>query len=630
MNKKTILSKTVLFIFIILFITTFIKIFGEENTLIAVTTVTGALMFLENDLTLNAARNALVLIGFNVFLGIMSYLATSNMYLGVLINFAVMFIIGFTLCHNLKSPTYLPFSLQYIFMLSSPISLEKLPNRIGSLIFGALVIMGAQLIINRDKVSKAGDKLLTSICVNLNEKIRLLERKENTEVIDSRIKDEISKFRKVIYDKREREFYLPEESRIKLDILVALSRINLILNEVKNSEKIDILEKKVIPLIENIKVCLEDKKNLENLDSLFNEIIIEEEITDYISLKIINIIELIEDDLYSLIKLEKKDYNLVKRRGEIPESYKRAWRCRCEISRDSLRFTYGFRLGIGIAFSAFIVEFLGLVDGRWIYFTVNSINQPQYEMSKKKSLDRILGTFIGVIIITILFSVFKDTSIRGIIIMATGYVSSYLVQYKYKMICTTVSAVGAASLIGNVRELGGVRILYVIIGVIIAMLINKFIFPFSIKDSTINLINTYNHIVEKMIKNVSDYINEVTMDEEMKNLILYSGLIEERLTSINSSDNYDKLSRYLTEQHLLVMNIYDLYRWIRKDEISKDKVLKSIEYIKNNKEIFTEEKMLSIQNEIGNSSFNKDKLLFISTIEVLDGFSKIRNIDIKI
>ena len=109
MNKKTILSKTVLFIFIILFITTFIKIFGEENTLIAVTTVTGALMFLENDLTLNAARNALVLIGFNVFLGIMSYLATSNMYLGVLINFAVMFIIGFTLCHNLKYPTYLPF-----------------------------------------------------------------------------------------------------------------------------------------------------------------------------------------------------------------------------------------------------------------------------------------------------------------------------------------------------------------------------------------------------------------------------------------------------------------------------------------------------------------------------------------
>lgn len=630
MNKKTILSKTVLFIFIILFITTFIKMFGEENTLIAVTTVTGALMFLENDLTLNAVRNTLVLIGFNIFLGVMAYLATSNMYLGVLINFAVMFIIGFTLCHNLKSPTYLPFSLQYIFMLSSPISLDKLPNRISSLIFGALVIMGAQLIINRDKVSKAGNKLLTSICVNLNEKIRLIERKENTEEIDNKIKDEISKFRKVIYDKREREFYLPEESRIKLDILVALSRINLILNEVKKSQNVDILEKKVIPLIENIKICLEDKGNLKKLDSLFNEIIIEEEITDYISLKIINIIELIEDDLYSLMKLEKKDYNLVKRREEIPENYKIAWRYRREISRDSLRFTYGFRLGIGIAFSAFIVDFFGLADGRWIYFTVNSINQPQYEMSKKKSLDRILGTFIGVIIITILFSVFKDTSVRGLIIMATGYVSSYLVQYKYKMICTTVSAVGSASLIGNVGELGGVRILYVIIGVIIAMLINKFIFPFSIRDSKINLINTYNHIVEKMIKNVSDYINDVTKDEEMKNLILYSGLIEERLAIINSSDAYDELSRYLTEQHLLVMNIYDLYRWVRKDEISKDKVLKSIEYIKKNKEKFTKEKMLSIQNEIGSSSFNKDKLLFISTIEVLDGFSKIRNIDIKI
>ena len=160
MNKKTIVSKTVLFIFIILFITTFIKMFGEENTLIAVTTVTGALMFLENDLTLNAVRNTFILIGFNIFLGVMAYLATSNMYLGVLVNFAVMFIIGFTLCHNLKSPTYLPFSLQYIFMLSSPVSLDKLPNRVSSLIFGALVIMGAQLIINRDKVSKAGNKVI--------------------------------------------------------------------------------------------------------------------------------------------------------------------------------------------------------------------------------------------------------------------------------------------------------------------------------------------------------------------------------------------------------------------------------------------------------------------------------------
>ena len=62
-------------------------------------------------------------------------------------------------------------------MLSSPVSLDKLPNRVSSLIFGALVIMGAQLIINRDKVSKAGNKLLTSICVNLNEKIRLIKRK---------------------------------------------------------------------------------------------------------------------------------------------------------------------------------------------------------------------------------------------------------------------------------------------------------------------------------------------------------------------------------------------------------------------------------------------------------------------
>ena len=76
--------------------------------------------------------------------------------------------------------------------------------------------------------------------------------------------------------KEKESFIYLRKVRIKLDILVALSRINLILNEVKKNQNVDILEKKVIPLIENIKICLEDKGNLKKLDSLFNEIIIEE------------------------------------------------------------------------------------------------------------------------------------------------------------------------------------------------------------------------------------------------------------------------------------------------------------------------------------------------------------------
>lgn len=579
MNKKTIISKTLLFIFILLFITLFINIFGEENTLIGVTTITAALMFLSNDLTLNPVKNTFKLVLFNVFLGVASYIATTNMYIAIPINFGVMFIVGFTLCHNLKNPSYLPYTLQYVFMLSTPIGMDKFAMRMASLVFGAIVIMIVQFISNRGRITKLGDKILVNICLKLNDKIRLIRKDEDTEAIDGEIRGLINSFKKIVYEKRESEFYLTEEGKAKLDILLSLSRINNILNDINHSSDLEYIEEKVILLIDNIKICLEDSRNLDNLEALFEEIINEDEINSYDFLKVINIIEIIEDDLNKLRELKKKDYNLVKKVESIPSSYKRLWRYRREISRDSLRFTYGFRLALGISLSAFIVDYFHIVDGRWILFTVNSINQPQYEMVKKRSVDRIFATVVGTIIITILFTIFKDPNIRGLIIMGSGYISTYIKEYRYSIICVTVSAVGSAALVGNVGVLSQFRILYVIIGIIIAVLINKFVFPFSIKDSNNNLIKIYNDSVEKMMKNLVEVSNNSSIDEEMKNLVLYTGLVEDRLLTNNSGKYTKELESYLKEQHMLVMNIYDLYRRIQKYSMDKDNIIKSLEYI---------------------------------------------------
>ncbi|EPY2301235.1 MULTISPECIES: hypothetical protein [Clostridium] len=62
MNKKLLVSKTALFVFIILFIVAFQKIFGIENTLIGVTVITAALMLLERDFTLSPFKYLIYII----------------------------------------------------------------------------------------------------------------------------------------------------------------------------------------------------------------------------------------------------------------------------------------------------------------------------------------------------------------------------------------------------------------------------------------------------------------------------------------------------------------------------------------------------------------------------------------
>ena len=65
MGKK-IIGNTLIFVFMMGFIVGFNMIFGSENTLIGVTTITAVLMFLEKDFSLNPVRTGIKLICFIV------------------------------------------------------------------------------------------------------------------------------------------------------------------------------------------------------------------------------------------------------------------------------------------------------------------------------------------------------------------------------------------------------------------------------------------------------------------------------------------------------------------------------------------------------------------------------------
>ncbi|MCG4682764.1 FUSC family protein, partial [Faecalibacillus intestinalis] len=62
---------------------------------------------------------------------------------------------------------------------------------------------------------------------------------------------------------------------------------------------------------------------------------------------------------------------------------------------------------------------------------------------------RLFGTILGCISVFILFSIFKDPTLRAIIIIFTGYISGYAkeIDYKYEMICITISAIGSVSML---------------------------------------------------------------------------------------------------------------------------------------------------------------------------------------
>ena len=78
-TKQKIITNTVIFIFVMAFILAFKAVFGTENTLIGVSTITATLMLLGRDFTGQPLKNTLMFLGINLLMGVGTAIADMKM-----------------------------------------------------------------------------------------------------------------------------------------------------------------------------------------------------------------------------------------------------------------------------------------------------------------------------------------------------------------------------------------------------------------------------------------------------------------------------------------------------------------------------------------------------------------------
>lgn len=146
---KKFINNTLLFLFIIAFVKGFTVLFGSDNSLVGVTLVIALLVLMTKDLTEKPIENLLGLTLLNITLGIFSYISSGNIWLGLVLNFLTLGSMGYFLSENLNKMIIVPFGLQYLFMLYTPVAGEAFIKRIISLVLGSILIMTVQLVFYR-------------------------------------------------------------------------------------------------------------------------------------------------------------------------------------------------------------------------------------------------------------------------------------------------------------------------------------------------------------------------------------------------------------------------------------------------------------------------------------------------
>lgn len=150
---KNVISKTILFIFIMVYILIFQSIFGSKNLLVGVTILITLLMLLTKDLTQHPISNFLKLLCINLSIGIGAYISYENVWIGIIIDFIALSLIGYYFSYAMTKGLILPFGLQYLFILNTPVYGKDFITRLIALAAGTVLIMLSQFIVNAKKNS---------------------------------------------------------------------------------------------------------------------------------------------------------------------------------------------------------------------------------------------------------------------------------------------------------------------------------------------------------------------------------------------------------------------------------------------------------------------------------------------
>lgn len=549
--KNKIIGNTIIFIFIITFVNIFKKLFGEGNTLMGVTIITTALTLMEKDLTISPVKNFAKILSINIFSLIFSVLAIKNIFLGIIINFIALFVIGYLFSYDLKKSVVVPFGLQYFFMLFYPAEGAVLYNRFLSLIFGSIFIMIIQFIVNRDKVFKVGSKVVNEISDNILFKIRAIQKNEDTTKENISIVESINYLKRVIFDKRVDDYYLTKDGIIVTDILWSLERINLLLDDISALENKEDYYDLLNDVYNEVIVIKNRDFNASNIHIFKNNSYDEKIEKKYVE-EFIGLINNLLKEVAEIDILTQKEKNNIKVDYEIPNHFHNITVHKRNFNIDSSKVRYAIRLGIVGTITVFIAKLLNLSEGRWMCFTIFSLIQPYSEFSKSRAKDRITATIIGGIIVILSFTILRNNTARAAVILTAGYLDPFTTSYRGKMICVTVSAVASASLLGGTLRMVLTRIVFVIIGASLTLIANKYILPYKIKDMKKYLFETYDSLINQMKVD----INEKHNDYSIRNLYLITGFIEDKMKLSINSNNNKEINRYLDGKRLEVNSLY--------------------------------------------------------------------------
>ncbi len=509
-------------------------IFGVENTIIGLIIAMASYAFLRLDLTSYPIYKSMIFLILNLFLAISAYISAINPFAGLIINFLILFTVSFIYTTEFKNVISYIFLLLYVYMLEYPISLDELPRRLVAMGVGVFIIIGIHILFNRRNFKKNSNNIIIRSIRNIQKEICHIINESYREKENIYIDSELRKLLILIEGRNNNKFIENHKDDIYFNIVLILERINSIINKVGkvNSKSKDVIDylNSLNHDLENITLFLERKVECinEEKDDLSKPFMINNWTDkEYAFLgECTELIRLLEKNINNLYEYNRKK---PRKRIKVKFNLKELLIGNSSLKVKDLRVAYSLKLAIAVSLIMFIVDLFKIHQGRWIVTSVYVVIQPYEEETLTKAIKRFKGTIIGVIIYISIFTFFPHIIPLELLLLILMFLYFVQKDYEKKVVCTALMALSFGLSRSTVGSLAFYRFFFVIIGISIALGINKLIFPQSTKNSIYDLKERYLELTSKLLCELKSILYEEKYNENTVKLLLDCNLIESKL-----------------------------------------------------------------------------------------------------
>lgn len=537
--NRALKSKIIMFVSMMLFMLFYMVLFGSKNAVIGMMVVMAAFMNLSNDLSFKAKASFIKILLLLLVLGIASFLNNPLTIFGCILTFVVVFATTFTSYNLFGTHVYLPYLMIYFMMVGIPVSVEMLPMRLLSLVFGAVFIVGLNMAINRKKDYKLSKATIDTLIFELDKAIDL--KLDGKDVFSDNFRT-INGFYLSIFNRSEYKYFPSETHKSVLNVVKSFQYIGKIISEYDLSNKELLYIRSVLSQIEHI-----------DLDDIFEGIEIESKVMYLVLLNLEIIANEIRKDLTDEIMLPDKNTLKTQFKSLIRQYF----------SFRSVKFTFAFKM----AFLMFVWQLLTLMFNlpftKWLYFATISLMLPYINDVAYSAKSRLQGTFIGVFVFAAILIIVPYINVSfNVIAVAVMVVCMLIMVIKLEdklilTIVTTVISVMTALMYIPPPEAMELKILWVTVAVVVVTLFNYIFLPYSVEIETKNNLKTSYMLNQQSIELVKQKCMETGPDKKTTLLVL-SNVVRENIEITEENLELYDLQVKITDICNFILNYLDL------------------------------------------------------------------------